>query len=67
MSMRKQIALAAALHISGTRSEGFAPHPVDAFETWNVSDLPRIEGMDSEQVRQALAEEIERQLWVEAR
>jgi hypothetical protein len=55
----KTIIKAAKAHISGCIGEAA---PEDAFNCWNVSDLPTIRGVDSEAIRERLAAEIRKQL-----
>jgi len=60
MSERNQaIIKAAKAHISGCIG---AAAPEDAFNCWNVSDLPTIRGADSEAIRKRLAAEIRKQI-----
>ena len=56
---RKRIREAARGHISGCIGKA---SPEDAYDCWNVGDLPTIKGRTSAQVRALLAAEIKRQL-----
>ena len=60
MSERNQaIIKAAKAHIAGCIGQAA---PDDAFNCWNISDLPTIHGVDSEAIRERLAAEIRKQL-----
>jgi hypothetical protein len=60
MSERNQAIINAAKgHIAGCIGEAA---PEDAFSCWNISDLPTIRGVDSEEIRERLAAEIRKQL-----
>jgi hypothetical protein len=59
MTAQKRIETAARNHISGCIGEA---SPADAFERWEVGDLPKISGRSSDQVRALLAQEIKRQI-----
>jgi hypothetical protein len=61
MKMREHRAIieAARAHIAGCVGEAA---PEDAFNCWNVGDLPTIRGVDSDTIRQRLHDEIRRQL-----
>jgi hypothetical protein len=59
MSEHKSIIEAARAHIAGCVGEAA---PEDAFNCWNVGDLPTIRGVDSDTIRQRLHDEIRRQL-----
>jgi hypothetical protein len=60
MSERNQAIInATKAHIAGCIGQAA---PEDAFNCWNVSDLPTIRGVDSEAIRERLAAEIRKQL-----
>jgi hypothetical protein len=61
MKMREcqSIIEAARAHIAGCVGEAA---PEDAYNGWNVGDLPTIRGVDSDTIRKRLADEIRRQL-----
>jgi hypothetical protein len=64
MSEHQAIIEAARAHIAGCVGEAA---PEDAYNCWNVGDLPTIptplmRGIDSDTIRQRLADEIRRQL-----
>ena len=60
MSERNQAIIKAAKeHIAGCIGQAA---PEDAFNCWNVLDLPTIRGVDSDMIRDRLAAEIRKQL-----
>lgn len=53
---------AAAGHISACETEGWHAEPRDAWECWDTCSLPQVPGLEHNEIRAMLAQEIERQL-----